>query len=690
MSGVIGPIRSKRFYQWLIFCALGTTCLVTVADAQEAKTSTAKKTQTDLKLDYLDAYFEFEGEYGYTRVDSPRRFGSSPGRRQKNTDWRFEQRIGLRFGGTVIDPEFINFGGEISFALTQDRFHEETDLISQTDRDRGYQLQYDLRADFFPSGDRSGSVYAMRRDQRINRRFQPSLVEDRTELGTHWLLRHDKIPMEFSYDYRETDRSGNADRSDDEHYTDSTFRYSLDWLINERQKLTLAYEHTNTKQSFQGLRDSFETTRDLLIAEHHWTFGDEQQHELRTRLHWQEESGDFARDFVEIGPQLILNHRKDLQTRWTYQFNRQRYEGFDVESQRLGFQLIKQTYTNLTTTLDFFALYEDIEDDINTVQYGGSVDFQYNRKNQWGHLYANFAFAYDTEEVSGNNGLRIILDEAQTFRDPVAIILRNRNVLPQSIIVTDTTNRRLFRVGIDYSVIRQGNVMRIVRIRSGAIADGVTILVDYQIRTPQRGQLDTLRVDFSLEQRFKNGFTPYYRLSYRNQEDDVSLGFAPRQDRTNHHRIGFTYEQQRYTVGASFEIFDDTVEPFDAFHVDGLYRFINTSEHTFNGSARFSRLFFEGGFDDRNVTMVDLELDHRWRLSDSLSAVERIAYRLEDDSTAGTTQAWDVTAGLEYVWGELTSEFVFEYDRLDLPGSTEDDYGVYVRLRREIPNVLGH
>ena len=48
----------------------------------------------------------------------------------------------------------------------------------------------------------------------------------------------------------------------------------------------------------------------------------------------------------------------------------------------------------------------------------------------------------------------------------------------------------------------------------------------------------------------------------------------------------------------------------------------------------------------------------------------------------------DVAAGVEYVLGDLSGELTFEYDRLDLPRSEEDDYGVYLRLRRELPDVL--
>ena len=43
-------------------------------------------------------------------------------------------------------------------------------------------------------------------------------------------------------------------------------------------------------------------------------------------------------------------------------------------------------------------------------------------------------------------------------------------------------------------------------------------------------------------------------------------------------------------------------------------------------------------------------------------------------------------AGL--VFGDLSGELTFEYDRLNLPDSEEDDFGLFLRVRREFPDVL--
>ena len=89
-----------------------------------------------------------------------------------------EERVGLKLGGVVLDPGFLTFGGELSFALTQDRFEEKSDFsFDLTDRDNGYLLQYDLRANLFPGKRLSGSVYGLRQEDRINRRFQPTLKQ---------------------------------------------------------------------------------------------------------------------------------------------------------------------------------------------------------------------------------------------------------------------------------------------------------------------------------------------------------------------------------------------------------------------------------------------------------------------------------------------------------------------------------
>lgn len=642
-----------------------------------------------LSLTQLDAYLEFRGEL--TSVDVERdgagRRGSQ--RSQRNENYSAQERLGLKLAGTLFDPKTISFRGDLAFGLTQNRYEERIDSFDRTDEDQGRILQYDLRAEFFRGSKISGSVYGIRKDDRINRQFQPTLNQRRTGFGTSWTFSDAIFPMELSYDYLDSDRTGNIRREDDERLRESTLRYHADWNVNDHHRFKLVYGHSEMKEDYQGSPFSFDTTRDLMTLEHELEFGEGYNHELRTLLEWQAESGDFARDYFRFGPQMTLRHSDNLQTLYKYQANTERYQGFDVETHRADFLVIHQLYKNLTTTAGVFGLSEDVDDSLSTDQYGGSVDWTYNRNNPYGKFYANLALGYDTQNTSDDQGERIVLDEAHAFRDPLNVTLRNRDVVQESIVVTDSANRRIYRLGLDYLVARWGAYTRLIRLATGNIADRDTVLVDYTYRTPSDGERDTIRTDLTLEQRFSNGLTPYYRFAYRNQEVERTVGFNRPADRTDHHRLGVRYDAKTYSMGAEYEIFDDTIDPYDAYHLNVLLKLLQRPDHSMNFSTRFSQFFYEGGLDDRDVIFVDVELDHRWQFSERLSTIERVAYRFENDSSDGRTHGVDVSAGVEYVVGDLSTELTLDYDRLSLPESEENAFGLYFRVRREFGGLFG-
>ena len=236
-----------------------------------------------LSLTQFDAYLELKAEYTHRKVDTD---GQPPlwrDTRQTNREWEIQERLGLSLGGVVLDPSFLTFGGDLSFALTQSRYEERGPLLDLSDRDQGLLLQYNLRANLFAGKKISGSVYGLQQDDRLNRRFQPTLDQRRNGFGTNWLFNDAKLPMELSYDYLETDRTGNTDKRDDEHFTESTLRYRADWLISERQKLNFSYEHAENKQEYQGSANAFDTTRDLFTIEHKLDFGPEGRHRACVR-----------------------------------------------------------------------------------------------------------------------------------------------------------------------------------------------------------------------------------------------------------------------------------------------------------------------------------------------------------------------------------------------------------------------
>jgi hypothetical protein len=224
---------------------------------------------------------------------------------------------------------------------------------------------------------------------------------------------------------------------------------------------------------------------------------------------------------------------------------------------------------------------------------------------------------------------------------------------------------------------------------TGSIEDGQSVWISYVHDTPSLGRTDTFRVDFGAEQRFENGLRPYYSVSYQDQNVDNSSGFDALEDRTDHHRLGIDLDRERWHVGTELEIFDDSVDPYNALHVDGRYTFLRSTVQTMEGAARFSQFHFEGSENGRDVSLLDVELDHRLFVNDATSATARALYRWEDDSVDGTTNGVDLSLALRYVTGHLSVDLSVEYDLLRLPESDEDGVGVWLTVRRDFPNVLG-
>ena len=62
-------------------------------------------------------------------------------------------------------------------------------------------------------------------------------------------------------------------------------------------------------------------------------------------------------------------------------------------------------------------------------------------------------------------------------------------------------------------------------------------------------------------------------------------------------------------------------------------------------------------------------------------------YRYEDDSLYGITHGVDLSGALEWKLGYFSLLLEAEYDALDLPGSSDDGFGVWLKLKREIPVI---
>lgn len=659
----------------------------TSANAQQKKRPAERIEPGLFHLRRLDASVELRGTFEQFRVRSKDGLGQTNARQTNRTSLG-QGLLTLNFAGDVVHPYLIDYYGSLGLGFSESRFREETLFSTDSDRASGFLSEFDMRADLFRTKPISGTVYGQRGEDRIGRLFLPSLRERRTAYGTAWVFKHDVVPMQLSFDHFETIRTGNRDRFDDERIVEDQLRYTLDWNIGEHHKLKLDYEHNRTQQRFQGSDFDLDTRRDQVRIDHSLSFGSDHQHRLVTFARVQEESGDHARDIIEFGPQLTLQHTPDLSTYYAYQFTRERMGAIEVDLHRADFQIRHQFLHNLTTTFDVFGLEERTDDDVETSQGGASIAWNYVRNNPYGQLSAELRLAGDSERTRGVNGTRLIVNESGTFRDPLPVYLVKPDVAATSIVVTDSTGRMVYRAGVDYALTRTRNRTALYRIATGRISNGQSVLVDYRYRTPAKGRIDTTRIDFSIQQAFSWGLTPYYRLNFRHQEIDSSTGFAFIPDRTDHHRLGVGFQRPRWSIKGEYEIFDDAIDPYDAFHLSGNVQAIRDDRQSLDFRAGFSQYLFEEGIDDREVTEVNVSAHHDFQIDDYWSTSLRSTWRWEDDSVRGTTNGFDMAGSLAFRRGYVTVELTLEYDLLRIAGSREDGMSAWLTLRWDFKDGL--
>lgn len=641
----------------------------------------------DLRFDEM--YVGIEAEYEQRRVRSARKDRRDA--EHRNRDFLIIENFGLRFSGDAISPEVLSFQGGVELGLTQSRFYEQNTQLITIDRsesDSGLLLEYDFSMQAFQNKPISINAYARRVDDRIPRRFLPSLDETRTEAGVAALLNKGPFQLEFGYAYEDVNREGNRREIDDERYRDSRFYADARWDIADNHQLKLSFDHEREHVTYQGSAYEYTTNRDEFRLDHNLQFGEDNRHRLDTFFRYSNEEGDLARDEIQFTPRLLLQHTDRFQTAYRYGYYRLDQGEVRVDQHKFDLEAIYRPIDDLSITLDGYGLYERVDQGVETYEWGAGINLDYQRETPVGELLANAAFSFDRARTVGDAGSRVVRDEAHRLTDVRPVFLSELGAQLTSVVAHNQARTRYFTPGIDYLITIVGGRAMITRVRTGRIDPDEIVYFDYAYYTSAQATVDTYRVDVLLEHRFQFGLTPYYAFEGRFQNAEGSRGTPVYRDNTDRHRMGVRYQKDRFSLGTEYEIFDDTIEPYDAMHFTGQVAIFREPDHALDFNAELSRYFFEGGFDDRNVTWIDLYLTDRLQLTREFSMITTTRYHWEDDSVDGETNGVDLEWGLRFARGYLSVDLTLEYDLLSIIDDREDGFGVYLQVRRDLSHLL--
>ncbi len=641
-------------------------------------------------LDFDEFTFElgFEGSYDQlsTRYDADTSLRRSY--QQTNRARRFEETVGLRTSGTLLDPRLLLFDITGRWGLSQESFSEARPGPNLREHSHGSLLEYDVALTLLPQGKLSAVGYAQQLDSRVPRAFQPSLERTRERYGGEVRFNDPRLPMVLSFEHvwDELDsRTGNL--YSDERRGRDTLRYEATWQITDRHSLRLDYEYDDRSEQYSGGDTRFDTTRNYITLDHVLRFGKQGRSSWETSLRFQDETGDLARDNIELATRLRVAHSDALATNYALQFLRDDFQGLSSRTLRGEGGVSYQLGDSLTAALQLYGLRQNGDASTDFTEWGGLATAAYSRQNKLGRFSANLSYNHAATDTKDGNREGIVIAESVTFRDPLASYLVHSEANVLSIVVTDANRSRIYLAGRDYSAFRLGRYTALRRIPTGQINDRQTVLVSYTYRVFSDYDVARDRVDLRVQQVFDCGLTPYYAASLQNEDLDQPRFLSYRARNVNRQRVGVTYRQRRWSAGLEFEYNDDAIDPYQAAHCNGDVVLWQSARQQLDAKTTIARFWFDGsdGLASRNTTLLDLGASYRCLLRRDLELNAAAMYRYEDDSLFGVTHGADLSAAVDWMIGHFTVRFEAEYDLLDLPGSRSGGASVWIKLKREIP-----
>jgi hypothetical protein len=605
--------------------------------------------------------------------------------KRKSRSELMEEELYLHTEGDVFDAKLLTYFLGGGFGLSQQKY----ELGSESGSTSGELRSYDVRGNFLSGKPYPFSVGSRKGESIVSRQFLSPLHVENTSNSVQGRLRVPGWPMTFSWSESELNRSSAVGTTEDLYRrNDERFSYSVLHDFSERSHLDYRFDLNNLSQEGTSSTSDLETGNHRFI--HDLVFGKDDEHNLNTSITQTNTKGDFKSDILNWSESLNLNHSERFMTFYNANYTKSKFQTAETETMGGAAGLRYRLYDNLTTTASGFGNKSDLGGGSETKWYGGKVRFDYYRHNPWGLLRSNYSFQTINRETSGDTGTDIVTDESHTFTDPFAVRLDKRNVIIDTIVVTDSSGTDIYTEGVDgdYTVRQVGDFVELVIDTLDAdmpnITDGQEILVDYLYVVDNSTEQDIVQQDFRIEQKFDNGFSVYY--SYLSRENNINvsqdLGSVNPSDEYATNIAGAGYENDRITLLAEHSETESTWNSTTGDRVSASAYWPLTSRTVLRGRVSQAWLNSSGNL-NRDSTLFRAEGGFKSYLTKYMRLLGDGELRREDASDIGKTGGLRFGTGIEYRRRALSVRTGWDYYFLDRQNTDRTSTRFYLRLTRE-------
>jgi hypothetical protein len=468
----------------------------------------------------------------------------------------FSPRLHLAVEGSAYHKKFLTFNLDGTVSL--ERYRVRGDVSRSNNLTFA---DYNGSATIFGQRAASLSLFARRDNAWVDDHFQSSYRVQSSAVGAEFHTKGPYLPFTIAYDHVERDedfvRTNRVEERDNLRFS-TTHRVPFSQTDVSLRYLDLS--RNIQPQDYETVSAALNNVLRLFP-------------ESRIRLHsygrYFNQYGSIRRRDVGISEEATVRWTKDLRNSLGYRFSEQTGSSSggsagkpELTRSHRGEVGVRHTlYGSLTSALHAYASRLDVlhrsGDDDRRVgenkRRGLRAHFSYRRRTMLGRLRLGFGFEVAREDQTSEDRRRNVSNEEHVMRDGDEPLLDNARVDVGSIVVTDETGFIVYQEGIDYRAETWGSRTRLVRVLSGNIADGETVLVDYAFSFSPDLSFDTRGTSVTFRLDTPRGVSLYYR--YNRERDDFVSGVANGflEDQTSH-VAGVTWSWNTLSVGDEYEV----------------------------------------------------------------------------------------------------------------------------------------
>ncbi len=453
------------------------------------------------------------------RGERERRARPNQGTSWYSEELEFDELVRLDLNGYSYHPRFLRFHVGLETQALERPINRGSDVFLVGGGTRLF-FGGDWRFTFLERHPYNLSLFGNSSERDVERSFARTFRERSLVYGATSHIRKGPIPLTLSYQRWSRKRRDPA-LTITEEGDDALVRGRYD--IGPRSRGSLEYRYRTDDITERGL----ELTRHEVLATNTTALAGNRRRRFygSVRLYQQENNRTTP---AAAGP--LFRTREAFvfgNLNWQHTRNVSTFYHSDLQFTDTGGQsatvwngsasISHQLYESLTSTAEIYSSIEDGDFGF-TGFYGGRLTETYVKKlGSWGRLSVNLAAFGELRDRNPKAEVGQVFDEAITLSNaPVA--LSKPDVVADSIVVTDLSGGIVYEEGTDYVVLVTGRITQIQRLATGAIADGETVLVDYQFEVVPESNVLASGLNQNTSISIGDFFTIYFRSTNNGQQ----------------------------------------------------------------------------------------------------------------------------------------------------------------------------